>query len=94
MLKLISREDALKKLSRDADSRMRNYEIENCLNENDPGNEWVIQGWCPFNGIHCAFFEYSDKTWLLPALESHVLRDIEKRLKSLSVDIPDWAQAK
>ena len=106
MLKLISREDALKELGRKPDSRMRNYEIEHYLDERTPDNEWVIQEWCPFNGIHCKFFEYSDKTWLLPALEAHrrevkdgrmhkaVLADIKGRLKALSEDIPPWAQAK
>lgn len=97
MLKLIPREKALEALGIFSDSRLRNYEIEQDLNEMDPLNEYVVQGWCPFNGIHCTFFEYSDRTWLLPALEAHkkeveagrmnphVVERIKDRLQRLGV---------
>lgn len=99
MLKLIPREVALNLIGRNQYDRLRNYEIEHQLDE-DSEDEHVVQGWCPFNGIHCKFFDYSDKTWLLPALESHqkevdegrmrpnVVESIKARLMELCVEIP------
>jgi len=73
-LVLISRKEAIEQTGHS--DRARNYELEHSLERlHDqsliPGNtqkiEYIISEWCPFNGIHCAYFEHATECDLVTA---------------------------
>lgn len=84
---LIPRAVALKRLNRAPNARLRNYEIEHALHEETPEVEYVVGEWCPFNGIHCSFWEHADETWLEPALEAHRAEVAAGRMRPHVIDI-------
>lgn len=43
-------------MGREYPNRIRNYEMESNLGS--PG-EFIVAEWCPFNGIHCSYFEHA-----------------------------------
>jgi hypothetical protein len=55
--------------------RIRNYEIERMLREQSftKGDDdlWIVVEWCPFNGIHCAYFDVASTRDLRSALSEH-----------------------
>lgn len=86
---LISRKDAALKIGRETNYEgMRNYEMEHALEEIE-GGEWIINEWCPFNGIHCGFFDVAPIKFLEQTIEEmQHWTDIRRNLiESLWVEI-------
>jgi hypothetical protein len=86
---LVSRSAALEFLRVPTNRSLRNYELEEGLERSFPVSSeltWVISDWCPYNGVHCTYFNYAPRGVLEETLTSIRERDpvgaamIEKEL--------------
>lgn len=53
---------------------LRNHELEGKLEDNFPGDMWVVTEWCPYNGIFCRYRSCASKA---------VLREVQREFREL-----------